>query len=461
MTLWELERKPLLRRTVWKRNGFLLSALALEGAILIFLGCLRIDIRGEGYQILGYGVTLEPFHWKTAVGVGVFVALQLGVGHYQFRKALDSAEMVSLYPQDKSGGHTFAGLKGANIVALVQETARILGVGRIARILLTRRPDPNAYTARVFGLGNIVVLHSNLLDILPRDGIRAVIAHEVGHIRRRDSLIRQLTILPRRFAWVIALLAFLKVAAGLLDADSVGLFLTRAVFFALAMTVTVRAFAVPARLAGLASQQCELIADAAAAHACGWTNHVNTLLLIGERCEALERLSGALRKLAERLGEGLTEEQVLRILNRLPPRELDDERAEEAAPRLYIEEQLDFLREKLCVPLSRGQISHLAAQAVHRLKVKEAAESAPAPDGDGDPPEPPAAAPPLTDWRTFDTDVSGHLDAAETAALVAELRKHPERMLFRTFHGPEPRWSTHPTIRARILFLDDLFAGPR
>ena len=35
--------------------------------------------------------------------------------------------------------------------------------------------------------GNVVVLHSNLLTILSPQGVRSILAHEIGHIRRKDS----------------------------------------------------------------------------------------------------------------------------------------------------------------------------------------------------------------------------------------------------------------------------------
>jgi len=38
--------------------------------------------------------------------------------------------------------------------------------------------SPNAYTGRLLGWGTILVLHSNLLEILPRNEVRAIIAHD-------------------------------------------------------------------------------------------------------------------------------------------------------------------------------------------------------------------------------------------------------------------------------------------
>jgi hypothetical protein len=66
----------------------------------------------------------------------------------------------------------------------------------------------------------------------------------------------------------------------------------------------------------------------------------------------------------------------------------------------------------------------------------------------------------LTEWRHFDADKSGHLDALETVALVNELRGSPKRMIFRQFLAEEAQWQDHPTMRDRVLYLFDLFAPP-
>src|SRR5262249_27253514 len=145
-----------------------------------------------------------------ALGVIVLV----GFSHYAFIQAFKGKGMISLYPKDRSKGRLFGSLRGPELVAMVMELAQTLGVRRIDRISVAKQPDPNAYTAHILGLGNVVVLHSNLLTILSREGVRSVIAHEVGHIRRKDSLLYQLLNVPRTAAWVIVLLNFAKVVGG-------------------------------------------------------------------------------------------------------------------------------------------------------------------------------------------------------------------------------------------------------
>src|SRR5262249_30645266 len=201
-----------------------------------------------------------------------------GFAHYAFIQALHSRAMIPLYPTDSSQGRLFGTLRGAELVEMVQEVARTLGVRRIDRIAVAEQPNPNAFTARILGLGNVVVLHSNLLTILSRQGLRSVIAHEVGHIHRKDSLLYQLLKVPLWAALVIALLNFVKLAGGVLDSDSFLELLARLAFLAVASGLVSLAFALLRRLSNLAAQQTELMVDAYAAQVCGWDNHLNALL---------------------------------------------------------------------------------------------------------------------------------------------------------------------------------------
>jgi Zn-dependent protease with chaperone function len=462
MTLRDLERHPLFRRAYRLRNLYVLAALAGSLLLLWLLACLRIHAGSGGLvELLGYSISFEPFSWGTLARVGVFLALQLGFTHFAFRRALRQRKhMIKLYPKDYSKGRLFGSLTGPEIVEMVLEQARLLGVGKIHFIGVARQPDPNAYTAHVLGLGNVVVLHANLLEVLPPEGVRAVIAHEVGHIRRKDSLFYQVVNLPRSFAWVITALIFARIAAGILDADGIGQFLGRALFLVGAGYLTLTAFSWLERLANRASQQTELMVDAYAALNCGWENHLNALLLIGERAEALGAFAEELHKVSGRVDSELSEESLLRVLGRLPLKTRTAELARAAAPEVYIVDCLQQLKRKLLVPLTDEQINDLAARAAEALRTrnprarKERDEDLT--DEERAEREKEAL---LVDWRAFDQDRSGTLDAAELAALVTDLRKDPRRMVFRTFLEPDAEWQDHPTTRQRVLFLHDVFSG--
>jgi Zn-dependent protease with chaperone function len=454
-----VENKALFRGLVWKRNAYLVLALSLEALVLYVLGSLRIGVEEGAAAGLGYTFGFQPIAWQTFLWIGIILFLQVLFAEWGFLEALKGEGMVQLYPEDKSEGRTFGGLSGGEVVGLVQDLARDFGVGKVDRIVVSEKPDPNAYTAHLFGMYDVVVLHSNLLEVLPRPGVRAIIAHELGHVRRWDSMVYQLARLPMSFAWVIAILTFSHLFEALFLGGGLFWLLARVAFIVGVLWLTTVVLGVLRLVMNLASQQSELLADAYAAQATGWETHLNALLLVGERAEALTALSVALQELPAQVEAEMSQAMLLRILNRFPPRELDEEAARAQAPRLFIEDQLELLRNGLGVPLSDEEIRDLAARGARHYQDRKKSEEEKA-AADGAPPEPPAGGKAgLADWRDFDRDASGHLDPHEVAALVAELRKDPGRMLFRQFLVPAARWQSHPTMRDRILSLYDLFAA--
>jgi Zn-dependent protease with chaperone function len=484
MTIREVEMHPVFRRALWRRNLYLALLLVLELTLLIVLACLRISTHAGKYHLLQFDLSFEPWRWGTLIRLVLSVAVLVGFSHYGFVTAFKGKGMIHLWPTDRSKGRLFGSLRGPEVVALVQEAARALGVSRIDRIAVARQPDPNAYTARILGLGNVVVVNSNLLNILPREGVRTVIAHEVAHIRRKDSVLYQLLSVPRGVAWVIVLLNFARVVGGVLEAETFLVFCARLSFLTGAGWLLSRAFGFLERLANLASQQTELMVDAYAAQVGGWDSHLNALLLIGERAEALTGYLKAIQAVAGRLDDELNETSLLRLMNRLPAEEHDEKRAVENAAGLYIVDRLTVLREKLRVPLTDEQISDLAARAAEDLR-RHPVEDEPLDDEEENEEMEPAAREEarnqgreearrkekeerqqeekelkqkLLFWRDYDKDRSGFLSAAELDRLVADLRKQPERMIFREFLEPDAQWKDHPTTRHRILFLADVFA---
>jgi Zn-dependent protease with chaperone function len=470
MTLLEMERHPVFRRAVLRRNLYLALLVVCELALLGLLACLRISTQEGEVPVLGFFISFKVLSWGTLVRLLAFIGALVGFVHWSFIQAFRGKGMIHLEPIDRSNGQRFGGMTGPELVAMVQELARTLGVGRIDHIAVTRQADPNAYTARILGLGNVVVLHSNLLDILPRQGVRSVIAHEVGHIRRKDSVLYQFLSVPRTVAWIIVLLSFARMVGGTLDSENPGEFLGRLGFLALALLVVTQVFDRLQRLANLASQQTELMVDGYAALVCGWDNHLNALLLVGERAEALSAFLKALHKVVGWTGEELNEKSVLRLLNLLPPGELDAERAGDSAAGLYIIDRLTRLRERLLVPLSDQEIGDLAARAVASLRKNTPRDEDLEPEEAEKEHQKEEAElqererilrEKLVFWRDYDRDRSGFLDRHELARLVEDLRRDPDRMIFREFLESDAQWKDHPTTRHRVLFLADLFEAEK
>ena len=177
--------------------------------------------------------------------------------------------------------------------------------------------------------------------------------------------------MPRSAAYIIVLLAFVKLVGGLLDSDHFGEFMLRGIFLAGAVWLMTKAFGVLEKLGNLASQQTELMVDAYAAQVCGWETHLNALLLVGERAETLKRFLEELHKVANRLEDELDSKAVLRILNRLPTKEIESADMGDTAVAFYIIERLTRLQKKLALPLGDEEINVLAAQAAKNLHKRQ------------------------------------------------------------------------------------------
>lgn len=65
---------------------------------------------------------------------------------------------------------------------LLVEACRILDI-EVPQLYVRQHPVPNAYTFAMRGKQPFIVVHSALLDLLDPDEVRAVIAHELGHLK--------------------------------------------------------------------------------------------------------------------------------------------------------------------------------------------------------------------------------------------------------------------------------------
>ena len=97
-------------------------------------------------------------------------------------------ELIRLYPEFESPEEWPLQYSRNQIVEWTQEVAQKCKVS-VRTIYLMKSPIPNAFTFSLPGIGSTVAVHSNLLDILQPDEVKAILAHEVGHISNRDSIV--------------------------------------------------------------------------------------------------------------------------------------------------------------------------------------------------------------------------------------------------------------------------------
>lgn len=470
MTSAAEESNPVILAAMRRRRRALLVLCLFNLTMVVVFASLRARASTGDAALLGYQLGFEPFTWGTGLLMALILLGQLIMGHGMILAALGSDDARQVYPVPESPQPIpqSAGMTDATRIAeLVHEVAGSCGIPRVDAIYYMLRPIPNAFTVRLFGSGNIVALNSNLFDFLGIDGVRAVIAHELAHIKHRDSLIRQLVMAPTLHVILILTWTFLQILAGLLAPESLVVFAQRLLFLALFLLVGLVVFGLIGWLATRAARLAEHLADAFAGRVCGLVTTANMLLLLGERTEALTSLVEKYKQLVAREGDderGASEAELRRIVGRFPRAELHEEVTHQLVPELFIRDRLEILREHFGVPFEDAQIDDLAKRGGRNLVALLAEDQAAAAEKAAAESKEAAAEPeqdedPLLDWRSFDFDHSGHLDSEELPHLFERLRASPERMLFRQFLAPESRDEDHPPIRERLLFVAEVLAA--
>jgi len=89
------------------------------------------------------------------------------------------------------------------IVAMVYELADKAGVPR-PKVYLVNNPTPNAFAFGRTQSSSNIALHTGLLEKLDHNEVKAVIAHELGHIKHRDMIVMTLaSALPAILYYII------------------------------------------------------------------------------------------------------------------------------------------------------------------------------------------------------------------------------------------------------------------
>lgn len=58
------------------------------------------------------------------------------------------------------------------------------------RVAIVGNPTPNAFATGRNHSHGLVAVHTGLLDLMPEEEVRAVLAHEISHIKHRDTLVQ-------------------------------------------------------------------------------------------------------------------------------------------------------------------------------------------------------------------------------------------------------------------------------
>jgi heat shock protein HtpX len=141
------------------------TALLLAGLTALFMGV--------GYLIGGSG--------------GAMIALVVAAGMNLFAYWKSDQMVLSMYGAQEADART-----APDLYALVQELSSRAGLP-MPRVYIIDNPQPNAFATGRDPEHAAVAVNTGLLNTLSREEAAGVIAHELAHIKNRDTLIMTIT----------------------------------------------------------------------------------------------------------------------------------------------------------------------------------------------------------------------------------------------------------------------------
>jgi heat shock protein HtpX len=145
--------------------NYLKTAILLAGLTALFMGV--------GFLLGGEG--------------GMFIAFLFAAGINLFSYWNSDKLVLSMH-----GAQAVDASSAPDLFALVRDLAGRAGLP-MPRVYLMDNPQPNAFATGRNPQNAAVAVTTGLLDALSRDEIAGVIAHELAHIKNRDTLIMTIT----------------------------------------------------------------------------------------------------------------------------------------------------------------------------------------------------------------------------------------------------------------------------
>lgn len=401
------------------------------------------------------GVNFSRTNPLVSVSLFVGIALmQLVMLYVSAGQMLRRPDLIELYPRFVKETPWHRKYSRDEIVNWTQELAQKSGVS-VDKIYLMASPLPNAYTFSLPFVGSIVVVHSNVLDVLNKEEIQAIITHELGHIKNKDSFVTILTRMPGFFIDIIYLYIYVRLVLAitnsvLIDGDLIVAGIRAGVliaFFLLSRVLTL----VSRLFMQKAARSAELMSDYHAASVLGYEVTINGLIRLGQRVEAITVLIDEIRWLEslnpERVNQ-ISNAELMRMITQYPLDGIDEQNARQVAPWIFLTTRLKHMRDVYGIVLDDNQIDTAVSPAIDPL-LKKRNEIQPISEVTREQQ--------LVDWRKADQNGDRRLSSDEIIELLRKLREQPTKMLFDMEVGKNLLILDHPDFRRRVLFIADEF----
>ncbi|MFW9992958.1 MAG: M48 family metallopeptidase [Candidatus Odinarchaeota archaeon] len=345
----------------------------------------------------------------------------------------------------------FTRLSPERLVNMTLEIAKISGVN-VDRIYISKTPVPNAFTIDTFPIPFIrrsyIVINSNVIDVLSLEEIKAVIAHEIGHISASDSTIKLIFTGPGLYLHLAYLYIYIRIiisaARAFFEDFDIILSLQRLSFLAFTYLFVWIVSNISMFFLNRASRQSELLADVHGAEIVGKEPYINMLIKLGQRYSCIETLYNEitwLEKLENPDLEKIDRKLLLSIVESFPQTELDEKKARMMAPELFLRKKLENMERYYNFSIPDPGAEKWIKKAADELLDKRIKELEQETRGE------------IVDWRESDIDQNQNLEKEEIDNFVKILKTNPDKFLFKAelLKDKKNVFMNHPNFKDRIL----------
>jgi len=436
-----------IERSKW---SFLLLFVIADLAQILFVSLITLD--DQNPLLISFDIMRKSPLTSLSLFVSISL-LQLFLLYMVVASMLRDPKMEKIYPEQSDPEKWDSRYSQEELVSWTRGIAEKSGV-TVDRIYVMESPMPNAFTFSLPLLGSIVVLYSNLMDLLKPEEVKSIITHELGHIRNRDSPIQILLRTPSFFVHSIYLYIYLRLGLGLASSMLVNFdpIVAGVRLFILLCFIGLSRLMMTISLVLLqrASRDAEMLCDYHAAKIMGVHPTINALIRLGQRVEAISALVDEvkwLESLNPERRQPLDQSDFQKMILAYPLDGIDENNAREVAPELFLTKKLKHMRETYGVVLSDDQIKEAVKPAVESLTQKRKEQKQ----------EQPQPASGTVEWREADLDSDERLSEKEIDKLVELLRTNPNSVMFENEVGAKILLLGHPDFKRRILQLHELF----
>ena len=436
------------------RQRFMAGLISTSISVLFLYVLLSVHLHPHVETTLGLDIAFSWWQgekWWRILLVGVFVFWVTISATGQLTK---QPNMQSIYPKRAENLVLPSHISADILQQMTLDLAEKMKV-RVDCIFLGDDPIPNAFATMGMEQENIVVIHSNLVEILDIHSLQTVIAHELGHLKNQDVLHKIGNKIPLLVSRYIIVFAFIQILGVALLSQTIWQFVCRVgfgvgvlLFFTICSTIITRYEHWYGRIK-------EKMADAYAVEHTSLQASINSFVRLHERSHTLQGIIASLRN----RDSSLERDSMYRALRVFPKGSLSKEHIDEQIPRIYTQVSLEGLLEKLSVELPENIQRQWIDLLLQHKKAENNIEKSDISTNAS------PSAPNVVDvrtstsnndkpfvWQDFDWNHDGLLQTGEIRALLMELEKHPKALTSEDGDGGE-----HPSIRERVLFLARLF----